>query len=78
MAIIWAHSELKRVIGQEQILRMNSPNYLGAVRVLPSAVEPAIIPNTAEIERIGMETAMCYEREQGAQPRRCLRRKSRF
>ncbi len=63
-----AHSELKRVIGQEQILRMNSPNYLGAVRVLPSAVEPAIIPNTAEIERIGMETAMRYEREQGRNP----------
>ena len=47
---------------------MNSPNYLGAIRVLPSAVEPAIIPNTAEIERIGMETAMRYEREQGREP----------
>ena len=63
-----AHSELKRVIGQEQILRMNSPNYLGAIRVLPSAVEPAIIANTAEIERIGMETTMRYERDQGRTP----------
>ena len=63
-----AHSELKRVIGQEQILRMNSPNYLGAIRVLPSAVEPVIITNTAEIERIGMETTMRYEREQGRTP----------
>lgn len=63
-----AHSELKRVIGQEQILRMNSPNYLGSIRVLPSAVEPAIIQNTAEIERIGMEIAMRYEREQGRTP----------
>ena len=68
MAIISAHSELKRVIGQEQILRMNSPNYLGAIRVLPSVVEPAIIPNTAEIEQIGMETTMDYERDQGRTP----------
>ena len=63
-----AHSELKRVIAQEQVLRMNSPNYLGAIRVLPSAAEPAIIPSTNEIERIGMETAMNYEREQGRIP----------
>ena len=63
-----AHSELKRVIGQEQILRMNSPNYLGAIRVLPSAVEPVTISNTAEIERIGMETTMRYEREQERTP----------
>ena len=64
-----AHSELERVIDQEQILRMNSPNYLGAIRVLPSAVEPTIIPNTAEIERIGMETTMRYELEQGREPK---------
>ena len=63
-----AHSELKRVIGQEQILRMNSPNYLGAIRVLPSTAEPVITANTAAIERIGMETTMRYEREQGRIP----------
>ena len=63
-----AQSELKRVIDQEQILRMNSPNYLGAIRVLPSVVELAIIPNTAEIERIGMEITMDYEREKGREP----------
>ena len=44
---------------------MNSPNYLGAIRVLPSMGEPAIISNTAEIERIGMETTMRYELEKG-------------
>ena len=63
-----AHNELKRVIAQEQILRMNSPGYLGAIRVLPSVVEPAIILNTAEIEQIGMKTVMRYEREHGRKP----------
>ena len=63
-----AHGELKRVIVQEQALTMSTPNYLGAIRVLPSAVESAIMSSTTEIEWIGMETAMRYEREQGRTP----------
>ena len=60
---------LVHVINQEQELTdAIAPNYLGAIRVLPSAVEPAIILNTVEIEQIGMETAMNYEREQGREP----------
>ena len=47
---------------------MSTPNYLGAIRVLPSAVESAIMSSTTEIEWIGMETAMRYEREQGREP----------
>ena len=63
-----AHNELKRDIVQSQALTMSMPIFLGAIQVLPSAAEPAIIPNTAEIEWIGMETAMGYERAQGRKP----------
>ena len=63
-----AHDELKRVIVQSQALTMSMPVFLSAIRVLPSVVESAIIPSTVEIERIGMEIAMRYEREQGREP----------
>ncbi len=63
-----ALKKLEATIAQENELTMKMPNYLGAVRVLPSTVEVAIIPSTNEIERIGMETTMRYECEQGRIP----------
>ena len=63
-----AHDELERVIIQSQALTMNMPIFLGAIRVLPPVVKSAIIPSTVEIEQIGMETAMRYERKQGREP----------
>jgi superfamily II DNA or RNA helicase len=63
-----AQGDLERVIDQEQVLTMQTPNYLGAIRVLPSAKKSAIIRSTKEIEQIGMETAMAYERKEGRTP----------
>ena len=63
-----AQDKLERVIAQEQVLRMQTPNYLGAIRVLPSAKKSAIIRSTKEIEQIGMETAMAHERKAGRTP----------
>lgn len=63
-----ARDALVHVINQEQELTMQTPNYLGAIRVLPPAEKSAIIRSTEEIERIGMETAMAYEREAGRDP----------
>ena len=63
-----AQDKLERVIAQEQVLRMNTPNYLGAIRVLPPAEKSATIRSTTEIEQRGMETAMDYERKEGRAP----------
>ena len=63
-----ALKKLKETITQEGILTMSMPDYLGAIRVLPLATKPAIIPSTTEIEQIGMEIAMRYEREQEREP----------
>jgi superfamily II DNA or RNA helicase len=63
-----AQGDLERVIDQEQVLTMQTPNYLGAIRVLPSAKKSAIIRSTKEIEQIGMETAMAHERKAGRTP----------
>ena len=63
-----AHNALESTIAQEQVLTMQTPTYLGAIRVLPPAEKSAIIRSTEEIERIGMETAMAHERTAGRTP----------
>ena len=63
-----ALEKLKATIAQEGILTMSTPNYLGAIRVIPMSVEDATMFSSAEIEAIGMEATMRYEREQGRTP----------
>ena len=63
-----ALSELKRFIEREQNLIMSMPRFRGIIRVKPGARAVTGAASDPEIERIGMETAMSFEREQGRQP----------
>ncbi len=47
---------------------MSTPNYLGAIRVIPAPTEDPAMESDPEIEQIGMEVTMRYEREQGRTP----------
>jgi len=60
-----AMRELKDEIEKEQSLSMSMPEFLMVVRVVP---ELAAMVENAEIERIGMEVAMKYEKMQGRCP----------
>ncbi len=60
--------ELQQTTQQQKELIMSTPNFVGAIRIIPARqVDPAMKSNK-EIERIGMEAAMRYEREQGRDP----------
>jgi superfamily II DNA or RNA helicase len=59
---------LKREIEQETHILLTTPQILGIARVIPQeAVEPAMRPD-AQIEAIGMQVAIAYERENGREP----------
>jgi len=47
---------------------MNTPVFLGAIKVLPAAAGGPAMESDEEIEKIGMEVAIRYEREQGRDP----------
>ena len=57
---------LKREIEQEVSLTISMPKFVGAVLVKPTASEDMI--SDEEIEKIGMDVAMEYERNQGREP----------
>ena len=59
---------LEETIAQERILTMSTPNFVGAIRVIPKSVTDAAMKSNPQIEQIGMETTMRYEREQGRVP----------
>ena len=61
-----ALEELKKEIEQEKSLSISMPRFIGAVLVRPKAVDEMV--SDEEIERIGMEIAMEYERSQGREP----------
>jgi len=63
-----ALEKLKRTIAQEGILTMSTPNFVGVIRVIPTPIEDATMKSDPEIEQIGMEVTMRYEREQGRTP----------
>jgi len=63
-----ALQELKHTIEHERMLTMSTPSFIGAIRVIPETdIHPAMKSNK-EIERIGMEVSMEYERKQGRIP----------
>jgi len=70
-AYLQALKELQETIERETRLSLNTPRFLTALRVVPM-VSPEVTSETmhtsAEIERIGMEIAMAYERRHGRQP----------
>jgi len=61
-----ALEELKKEIEQEKSLSISMPRFIGAVLVKPKFVDEMV--SDEEIERIGMEIAMEYEKSQGRQP----------
>ncbi len=58
--------DLKQTLERERHLTLSTPQFLGAVRVLPAI--KATMVSDAEIERIGMEIAIQYERDHGWMP----------
>ncbi len=60
-----AMRELEDEIEKEQSLSMSMPEFLMVVRVVP---ERAAVVENAEVERIGMEVSMRYEKMQGRCP----------
>lgn len=60
-----ARKELEREIEQEQSLTINMPELFTVIRVTPEKTE---MVESEEIERIGMEIAMEYERQHGREP----------
>jgi SNF2 family DNA or RNA helicase len=61
-----ALKELEKEIEQEKSLSISMPRFIGAVLVRPKVVDEMV--SDEEIERIGMEIAMEYERSQGRVP----------
>jgi hypothetical protein len=61
-----ALKNLEREIEQEMSLAISMPKLIGAIYVRPTISEEMV--SDEEIERIGMEIAMNYERNQGREP----------
>jgi superfamily II DNA/RNA helicase len=59
--------ELEDLIEKEQRLTMSTPSFIGIIRVLPRLSEDSMYSDE-EIERLGMEIVMRYERENGREP----------
>jgi hypothetical protein len=59
---------LEEEIRREISLLPNSPKLLGVVRVVPRPLADETMRSDAEIEAIGMEVVMRYERDQGRLP----------
>jgi SNF2 family DNA or RNA helicase len=60
--------ELEELIEREQNLTMSNPSFVGIVRVLPSAETEEATYRDEEVERIGMEIVMQFERENEREP----------
>jgi SNF2 family DNA or RNA helicase len=59
--------ELEDLIEKEQRLTMSTPSFIGIIRVLPRLSDDSMYSDE-EIERLGMEIVMRYERENGREP----------
>jgi len=58
---------LERTIEAETHLLLSSPKVVGVFAVLPTTAPDELVENE-ELERIGIEVAMAYERHQGREP----------
>ncbi len=59
---------LRQVIVQERSLTMGMPAFVGAVRVVPARTVDPAMGEDPQIERIGMEVAMAFERDHQRRP----------
>jgi superfamily II DNA or RNA helicase len=61
--------ELEQIILKEKSLTMSSPIFIGIARVLPMRTNSgSVMHSDPEVERIGMEATMRFEREAGREP----------
>src|SRR5439155_4252298 len=60
--------ELEDVIRKERNLTMSMPSFLGILSVKPSLQTGALMHRDEEVERLGMEIAMRYERDEQREP----------
>jgi superfamily II DNA or RNA helicase len=63
-----ALEELKQTIEQEKILTLSTPTFVGALRIVPAQIIGPAMKSDEEIEKIGMEVTLRYEREQDRVP----------
>ena len=63
-----ALAKLVQTIQSERILTMSTPAFTTAIRIIPAVGADPAMRRDDEIERIGMEVAMRYEREYGRVP----------
>ena len=63
-----ALSDLKKQIEKEKSLTMSMPRFIGIISVSPPAKSDDAMQSDEETERIGMETAIKYEIENGRKP----------
>ena len=60
--------ELETLISKESNLTMSKPSFIGIVRVLPTERVEEGMHRDEEVERLGMEIAMRFEKESGREP----------
>lgn len=59
-----ALKELKEQIQKEKSLTMNMPRFVGIIRVQPGEILDSSLQTDEEVEKIGMQVAITYEKEQ--------------
>lgn len=63
-----SRDELKNAIEKQRNLTMSMPTFLGLIRVIPTPQVEDAMQRDEEVERIGMEIVMRYERDAGREP----------
>lgn len=64
-----AKIELANIIEKEQSLIMSMPRFVGIIRVKPQEIKSDELVSDEEIEKIGMQIALEYEKKQGRKPK---------
>ncbi|RLF70714.1 MAG: hypothetical protein DRN55_08245 [Thermoplasmata archaeon] len=65
---IQAQNELREQIKRETNLTITNPRFVGIIRVVPPKIVEEAMQSDEEIERIGMDIVMAYERNEGRIP----------
>lgn len=63
-----AKEDLVDLIARERSISMSMPKFRGIIRVVPTINPSPCMKTDDEIERIGMETTMKYEKDNGREP----------
>jgi len=63
-----ALQDLKEEIARERMLTLTTPRFVAALRVVPAQVTVEEMSEDPQVEAVGMQVAMDYERRQGREP----------